>query len=55
MAYTLLGGFVVVVSALPPPCCPDTSDSLEVQLNILGDQREGEIHTMMNLHYSLFH
>ena len=28
---------------------PDTSDSLRVQLSVLGDQRKGEIHTMMNI------
>src|SRR6266702_6666488 len=49
VAYTLLGGFVVAVSALPSPRFPDTSDSLEVQLVILGNQGEGEIHTMTNL------
>ena len=49
MAYTLLGGFVVAVSAMPFHVSQTHLIVFKVQLDIIGDQREGEIHTATNL------
>jgi hypothetical protein len=44
VAYTVLGGFVVAVCiSLPLPQYPGSSDSFQVQLDILDNQGEGEI------------